>query len=132
MKNAAGWETEESWFDCRQGKKRFFETRTSSQRLTQPSVQWVYWCLVTGVNKLGREVDRLVARLRQRGAVPTPATRCHVVRNDFTFSFYQQFSSVTGYWFSHAFRHICRFTASSGVTFLSFLTLSTSFFPTSF
>jgi hypothetical protein len=41
MKNAEGWETEESWFDCRQGKKRFTKTPTSCQGLTQPSVQWV-------------------------------------------------------------------------------------------
>jgi hypothetical protein len=33
--------------------------------------------------------------------------------------------SCTGYLFSAAFRHICRFTASSGVTFFCFVTLYT-------
>lgn len=33
----------------------------------------------------------------------------------------------TGYWFSIAFRHSFRFTASSDVKFLCFMTLSTSF-----
>ena len=36
------------------------------------------------------------------------------------------FHHYSGYWFSVTFRHIYRFTASSGVRFFSFITLSTS------
>ena len=38
------------------------------------------------------------------------------------------FQCYTGYSFSVAFRQICRFTASSGIWFLCFVTLSISFF----
>jgi len=36
------------------------------------------------------------------------------------------FQCYTRYWFSVVFRHSCRFTASSGVKFFCFITLSTS------
>lgn len=37
------------------------------------------------------------------------------------------FHCYTGYWFSVAFRHVCRLTASSGVRFLCFVTVFASF-----